>query len=407
MLKRHWSLLSAVAVVLSCQIEATATQELTAAEVIRKSVEARGGQESWDALQTIELSGFYSAFSQKHPFILRRKRPNLYRFDFKYTGFDVTFGYDGQTAWWINRTMFSEVDWAVEAPLVRARAIEEDAEFGGALLDFAEKGHRVELTGKVDLDGEETYELVVLLGTGSVEKWYLDVASFLPVARISTAPYLQAEREQQAYFFDYREEGEILIPHRIDIELDFNYELLEIEEVKINIDIDDRLFRLAPPSGMEKLRTLVGDWDVKVIGCRPIPAMPVMEEEFTSNIRASFHGSLLEEEFSYIAFGFPRHVKRVRTYDRFRDVFRITYFDDLTSHMNVLEGRFENGRLVATNLDTGTAWEARGQIFHTRELTYDIEVERFKVDWEVSTDCGRTWIPREKFVYTRSTNANP
>ncbi len=95
------------------------------------------------------------------------------------------------------------------------------------------------------------------------------------------------------------------------------------------------------------------------------------------------------------------------SYDRFRDVFRIVVFDSLTSHSDVLEGRLEDGRLTATNLETGTTWKAKGQTYHTRELIYDLEPDRFKVDRELSTDGGEIWFAAARFVYTRQTPDPP
>ena len=66
-----------------------------AEEVIARCVEALGGEDAWRAIDTLELEGQHTSFSQTRPFLLQRKRPNLYRFDHGQAGFQVLVAYDG------------------------------------------------------------------------------------------------------------------------------------------------------------------------------------------------------------------------------------------------------------------------------------------------------------------------
>ncbi len=400
MTSRSLYLIGALSVALALLAHGMVASELTVDEVVRHSIEALGGQEHWDALRSLQLTGRYSSYSESHPFTMYRKPPHLYRFEHRLGDWDVTVGYDGEMAWWINTMFFNPADWAVEAPLVPARAIVADAEFGYPLLDYKQRGHQIDFAGKADLDGQDTFHLIVTLARGSTESWYLDADSFLPVARISRGADGLREVEQRTFFSDYREVAGVLVPHYLEIELGAGFHELEIEGIQANVEIGDHLFAMSLPAGMEQLREMVGEWNVKVLSSR-LPGLPWAETEVKSSIRASFHGALLEEELSFISNGSLRHVKRLRSYDRFRDVFKIVYFDNVTFHVNGLEGRIENGRLVATNLETRTSWEAKDKVHHNREVIYDIETAGFKVDWEISTDGGKSWDPTLRFIYTR------
>ncbi len=404
MLGRSSSLMLFLTTVCVLSSWASAAQELTVDEVVRRSIEAQGGQQNWDALRSLKCSGNFITFSNDAPFVLYRKPPNLYRFEHKYSDWDVIVGHDGKHSWWKSATPFVQVDWAVEPPLVRSRAIAGDAEFGGPLLHYQERGHHLELAGKVDFDGEESYLITATLANGSVEHWYLSSESMLPVARISQGADLQMEVEQKTYFSDYREVSAVLLPHLIEIELGSRYQVMEIEEIQANTEIDDRVFTMPLPAGMERLRSLEGKWEVQV-STRVFPTQPRIQTTVSSSIRARFGASLLEEDLTYHHYGSLRRVTRRRSYDRFRDVFRITSFDNRTFHLNILEGRFEDGRLIVTNLDTGTSWEAKGQRFHAREVTYDIAADSFKVEWQISTDGGESWVSDAEFIYSRKAGA--
>ena len=382
-------------------VPAAAADELSVDGVIARSIAAQGGQESWDAVTSLVSSGTFSSFSAPTPFVLYAERPGLYRFEHHYSSFPMTFGFDGETAWWETTAFFSEASWPVEVPLHYRMQIFGDAVFGGALLDHRERGHRVELRGRTDLDGEEAFEVAVTLPWGAAETWYLDAESFLPLARMSMGADIDRPLERWSYFSDYREVGGLKLPHRIEIELGSRFQLMEIDRIEVNAEIDEKLFALRPHPAIERLGGLAGEW-VVAVQSRLIPMMPWIPGESRSTIRSVDHGGLLAEELSYLAAGSPRHVRRWYSYDRFREVYRVTYADSLTSHVNVLEGDFgDDGRLVLTNVGTGTTWTSQGRAIHNRQVVYDLAADGFKVDWEISADGGQTWFTRAKFTYTR------
>ena len=372
-----------------------------AGDLIAKSIAAQGGQASWDAVDSLVYRGRYSIFSTPQPFVLYRQRPDRYRFEHRLLDDFITHGFDGARAWWINTSMVSPVPWAIEPPAPAARGIVAEAEIGGALLDYRQRGHQVESSGEVDLDGQRLHELVVTLKRGGVERWYLDPETFLPVTRLSIGGDGLQEKPQRVDFYDYRQTAQnLLLPYRLEIELGYNFVVMEIEDVEVNRQLDPELFTL-PLAGMGALEQLVGRFRVSYES-RPNPGVPWSESgELETEIRAAYGGALLEEELVYPMFATPRRIKRWRSWDRFRELYRFTLFDSMTGHVDVLEGRLADGRLEVSDLGTGTPWESKGQTFHTREVTYDLGPEGFKVDLLSSVDGGATWLAVVRFVYTR------
>ncbi len=357
----------------------------------------------------LEIAGQHTSFGRTEPFLLLRKRPNLYRFDHNESSFKLTHAHDGKAAWWrTDVPMFSKANWPVETPLPFTRAIELEAEFDMPFIDYREKGHEIELIGETEFEGESFLELRLrrYQNPGGVERWFLDPASWLPVLRISQGTYHGYYTEQINYFRDYGRVAGVLLPHVVETELGNDYLLLEIAGVRVNIEIDDEVFSRPLPAGMEDLATLAGRWRVR-IESRDDPAVnpertekPWEESETVSVIHRRFAGSFLEEEIA-VTTARPRRVRRQFTYDRFRDVFRIVYFDTFTNHLDVLEGQLAEGRLTVSNRDTGTPTQVYGQAYHAREILHDIEPDSFKLDREISTDGGNTWHPDIRFTYTR------
>ncbi len=383
----------------------------TAAEVVAQCVEALGGEAAWRAIETLELAGRHTSFGHTEPFLLRRKRPGFYRFDHNETTFKLTHAHDGKTAWWrTDVPLFSKATWPVETPLPFTRAIELEAEFDVPFINYLEKGHEIESIGETEYEGEPFRELRVTRrqSPDSVERWFLDPASFLPVLRISQGTYHGYFTEQINQFADYREVAGVLLPHRIETELGNDYLELEVASVRVNVEIEDVVFSRPLPAGMARLGTLAGRWRVKILNrddptVHPERPKTWQENETVSVIHRRFDGSFLEEDLA-VTTPRPRRVRRQFTYDRFRDVFRVAYFDTFTNHLDVLEGQLTDGKLIVSNRDTGTTTRIYDQILHTREIVHEIQPDSFRLDREVSLDGGNTWQPDIRFTYTRMTD---
>ncbi len=376
--------------------------ELATEEVVARCIDALGGYANWRAIETLELSGDHSSYSYVRPFRMWHKYPDLYRFDSSEGRRTLVVGYDGRTAWWQTEiTLVSGANWPVETPRSHAREITADADLLIGPLGFQEEGKVFEFLGEAELDKEKYFLLKVTRQDKSIEHWYLDMDRFLPTVRISKGAELGQITERRTYFAEYRTvTGGVVLPHFIEIEVGNDYRTLEIQEHRVNVNIDSRMFSLPLPAGMEGLQLLAGRWKISV-KIRKAPNAPWGISEAVATISKDFHGSLIEEEISYDAGEFPWKVRRLFTYDRFQDVFRIGHFDNFTSHLDILEGAMEDGRLIVSNLKSGTPWEVYDRTYHTREIIHDIREDSFTRDRQTSTDGGKSWITTAIFSYTR------
>jgi hypothetical protein len=82
----------------------------------------------------------------------------------------------------------------------------------------------------------------------------------------------------------------------------------------------------------------------------------------------------------------------------------VTQIDANRTQLNVQEGNFDDaGRLVVSNVDTGTSWSGFGMTFHSRVSVFDVGDGGFKVEHETSTDGGQNWFLNAKATYTPRT----
>lgn len=229
----------------------SATPTLTLEEIVARYEAARGSRERWRALRSIEMEGTFTSFSEDAPFTLRRKRPNLYRFDSRMIQKEMILAQDDQGPWWLYPLYGIEKPVKTEAPPHADVMTARDAEIEPALLGYQEKGHKVVLAGRGDVSGQETLRLELTRSNGWVETWHLDPRTYLEVAvdsKVFDYSQLPQEMQERAYFSDFRTVDGLVIPHRIEKEYGARHTVTVVEKIRVNPEVEDKVFAMPAPS---------------------------------------------------------------------------------------------------------------------------------------------------------------
>ncbi|RPH56036.1 hypothetical protein EHM82_04145, partial [bacterium] len=208
----------------------------TVDEILEKHAAAHGGLEKWRAVKSMIVTGTQVAFSKADPFVFEQKDPDSFRFEQSMLGQKITFVHDGSTTWWIHPIM--EIGEPAEVPAEHAPLVRKAADFETSLLDARAKGHKVELLGKDEVDGQPAWKLKVIRKDGLEETWYLDPATFLEIARFDRTLDLPAPKDRWTYFSDFRPVDGLVIAHRQDQEYSIRHVALTVEKVQVNPEID-------------------------------------------------------------------------------------------------------------------------------------------------------------------------
>jgi len=368
---------------------------LTLDEVVAKHVAAHGGKDAWAAIGPIRITGSYTAFSKVHPFTLVRDGERLFRFEHVLDDKTVIQAWDGHDAWWINP--WYDADWALPIAGPDRLVLDRDLDFVSPFFDYAERGFTAKLVGPTEFEGQEVLQIDLERTDGSEETWYLDSASFLEFARQSPGSDFGEPMPQTTFFDDFRPVAGVLMPFLVDSQWYTRARVMQIDQVEVGVELDPATFRRPPPTGMADLLYMVGEWTVKVQE-RQGPRAPFVERETRSAVASQLGGALLEERFELTGF----ETVRSWTYDRYREVYRMTSINDYTTHLDVQAGkRGDDGRITVSNVETGTTWTGFGSTFHERTSLFDLREDGFEVEIEQSTDGGENWFVRTKMSYSR------
>ena len=253
----------------------SAVASVTAAQIAERNVAARGGLQTWHAVQALSLTGTLEAGGNNRPtlpmpapgparagkrmvpqipaqrlpeqvrlpFVMELKRPHKSRLQIEFKGQTAVQVFDGTNGWklrpFLNR---NDIEPYTAEELKDAS---RQAELDGPLIDYAAKGTKVELEGTEKIEDRDTYQLKLTLKTGQVQHLWIDAKTFLETKIEGTPRRLDGQYHPVAiYFRDYRPVSGLMVAHLLETTVEGvkQTEKLQIEKVTVNPKLDDAHF---------------------------------------------------------------------------------------------------------------------------------------------------------------------
>ncbi len=152
---------------------------------------------------------------------------------------------------------------------------------------------------------------------------------------------------------------------------------------------------------LKELGWMVGTWDVEEK--YTYPGMPEFVYKTESVIEPFNGGCFLQEKITAPGpGGLKNPLVAIRSYDRFRNVHRWVWYDQLVTLADVYEGAGENGTISVTNIKGGTAFVMGGKDWNTRITQKPgASSDEFTLVWESTGDQGATWNKTAEYAYHR------
>jgi photosystem II stability/assembly factor-like uncharacterized protein len=236
---------SLIAVVLGFFLSAPA-RALTADEAVARHLEARGGAARLAALKTLRLTGKAvfggSDFALNAAWGQALSRPLRIREEVTIQGITAIDGFDGKESWSVDPFGGRRDPFRTSAD--EARALAQDADFEGALVNAAAKGNRVELLGTDDVDGTQAIKLRVLLKDGDVQYDFLDPNTFLEIRRVRERHVRGSEKVTETDLGSYVLVEGVWIPSSIESGRKGGPKTsrITVEAAEANVAVEDSVF---------------------------------------------------------------------------------------------------------------------------------------------------------------------
>ena len=216
----------------------------TADEIITKYMNKIGGTEQIHAIKTLRRTGKLTlAGGFEAVLVHENKRPDMVRQDTTLQGMTAVVAYDGHSGWKIE-------PWQGKKdaePLGEEEMKEmlEESDFDGPLIDYQQKGNKIELIGLEPVEGTDALKLKVTLKSGGVRYFYIDTDYYVPI-KIETKRFVRgAEREYESTLGDYKQVSGVYLPHSIETNAKGSQQKAKVqfEKIEANVPIDDSRFQ--------------------------------------------------------------------------------------------------------------------------------------------------------------------
>lgn len=235
---------------------AAAASGQTAEELVAKNLQAKGGVEKIKAIKSLRMTGRMDQGGFKLDIAEESKLPDMLRQTFTFQGMTGIEAYDGSVPWRVSPfegrkdpEMMGEDD---------ARVLIEDADFFGPLVDYQQKGNKIEYLGHDTVDGDDALRLKVTLKNGDIIYYLLDPDTFLEI-RTERQTFIRGSiRESVQELGSYKQVNGVYFPFSVDSGPKSNPNArarVTYEKIEANLNIPDSDFKMpaapATPSGQK------------------------------------------------------------------------------------------------------------------------------------------------------------
>jgi len=247
--------------VLAASLPAVA-QTPTVDDLLAKNLASRGGAEKLKAITTRKVTGKVTVQVQmppgaqqqqqaqsapqtlEMPMEVLAKRPNLMLQEMRMQDRRVVTAFDGQQAWAINPMIgpSAQLLQGVQAELIR-----DQAQFDGPLAYAKQRGDKMEVLGKEEVDGASAWKLAIT-HENKTTTVYLDEKTSLERKVSASVNQGGTQLLVESVISDYQPVDGIMVPRKVQTLVGGQTQAtVTIENVEFNLPLEDSQFKM--PTG--------------------------------------------------------------------------------------------------------------------------------------------------------------
>lgn len=216
----------------------------TADEIVNKHLDALGGKEKIKAVKSIYMEGTVNVMGNEAPLTITLLDGKGYKSEVDFNGQKIVQAYNDKGGWMINPMMGASDPQPL--PEEQYKMAKEQMYAGGAFLDYAVKGNKVELVGRENVNNVNAYKLKLTTSDGAETTYYIDPSTYYITKVVKEGDMGGQKVELAVNFSDYKKtDFGFAIPHTYETVLPQGFSMTSsIKKVEINKDIDPKVFEM-------------------------------------------------------------------------------------------------------------------------------------------------------------------
>jgi len=252
-----------------------------AQKILEQYTKAVGGSKAIARLQTLAIDGTIVSTGEEVPgtYTFKLKRPNRLYTELRSNGKTLIESYNGKSAW-------QQSTDGGTATLLGPAALEMESAseyYNSRLQQLAKQKIGVAYKGETQVRGHAVEQLEITFPTGVAWEVFFDPQTHLIVAEKTQV----AGVPREIYYEDYRAEGGVKVPHKIEFQRGDAAYTVNVSRVAVNETIGERVFDFPIKSQVKlpDLKTLFDEIDAN--------------QKQIDKIKENYAGTRVEEETQY------------------------------------------------------------------------------------------------------------
>lgn len=216
----------------------------TADELIVKYAEAMGGEDKLMAIKSVQYTGKFSGNGADIPMVMIAEREGKARMEMTYQGMNLIRACENNSGWMINP--FQGNKEAEKLPPEEVKNMKKHSELEGELINYKQKGYKVEFLGKEDFEGSEVFKVKLTDNDGDITYYFLDATSYLILKDNSKRKIGEKEITAETLYGNYQKVDGIMFPMSIEFrEVGSDQgQKVTIEKIETNVKVDESIFKM-------------------------------------------------------------------------------------------------------------------------------------------------------------------
>lgn len=219
-------------------------QAQTADEIIQKYSAAMGGLDAYNKITSAKMSGTVSIPAQnlELPITVQIINGKAFRSDVEAMGQSVTNAYKDGKGWKINP--FAGFPTATEVTGTELNDFKVQCMMANQLMDYKNRGHKVELAGQEDVDGVKTFKIILTnKDDGKVTTYFISTVNSLLVKSIGKRDMQGQEMDVETYNSDFKEINGLKFSMTRTQKVEGQvFQEIKFDKIELNVPIDEKIF---------------------------------------------------------------------------------------------------------------------------------------------------------------------
>lgn len=210
----------------------------TADEVINKYIDAIGGKAKWLSINSLKIEGQFEVQGVTIPLTMQAINNKASRMDAEFQGMKLIEIITTSAGWSMNGMNGQTSLQPMSSEELKNRLDQLDIQ--DQLIDYAQKGHKIEMLGKDEVDGTDYFKIKLNTKNEGERIYFIDTKTYLIYKTESISKVNGQDVKTESKYLDYQtlENGT-----KMAFKSEVGQMMMVVKKVTINPVIDESIFK--------------------------------------------------------------------------------------------------------------------------------------------------------------------